>query len=152
MFFKINKVEDEYHVLFSSGQVKYFDDTNIGAFLSHYDESIKNLEDGVSENFEDYYGNTVAILDSNRDLIIKDASLLRCVAYPSEFPYYTASEYAELNERKTAIVLRHCREGRIPGVVHIGSLWLIPKGTPYPKDNRAGRDMSKRDYHVKRKK
>ncbi len=152
MFFKVNKIENEYHVLFSTGEIKYFNEATIGTFISRYD-TLEDLEDKpLPKIFEQYDGTTVAILESNRELIVKDASILRCIEYPSEFPYYTVAEYADKHDRKGSIVLRYCKEKRFPGVITIGSRWLIPKNAPYPKDNRAGRDMSKRDYHVKKKK
>lgn len=50
--------------------------------------------------------------------------------------YLTVDEYAEEVERTAVRIRVLCREGRIPGAVLKGKRWLIPKGTPFPADNR----------------
>ena len=133
----------------SSGEIHYFDESAVRNFIANNNHEDQTPNQSATE-INDYIGEIVAILDDNHNLIIRDASFLRNMMCPSEFPYWTAAEYAELNGRKVPIILRHCREKRIPGAINVGSSWFIPKGTVYPKDQRAGRDMSKRDYKAKK--
>lgn len=47
--------------------------------------------------------------------------------------YMTTKEAAEKWNITVRQVLNHCKNGRITGVLKIGTNWLIPEGTQRPK-------------------
>lgn len=82
--------------------------------------------------FDNYLAEPIASMDDDGNLIVHNARLLRELALPAEFPYYSVPEYADLCGKKTSIVRRMCVEGRIEGAVQVAATWLIPKTAPYP--------------------
>ena len=148
MRFKILKDGTLFHVLLANGKYKLLDKYTVKHFLLNYDETASKepLHDELPEVFDDYCGELVASLDENMSLIIHSPELFRYIMMfdANDCPYYTLQQYAELHEHNDSVIRKLCLAGRIPGALQIGHGWLIPKGTPYPKDMRAGRDMSKR--------
>lgn len=47
--------------------------------------------------------------------------------------YMTTKEAAEKWSITVRLVQNHCKNGRITGVLKIGTNWLIPEGTQRPK-------------------
>ena len=50
--------------------------------------------------------------------------------------YLTVKEMAERWEISSRMVSIYCKEGRIPGAIKKGNLWLLPEDTERPIDNR----------------
>lgn len=95
-------------------------------------------------NIEDVPGEMLAYVDEANRLIIYDENLFSEIVESSA--YISVTEYANLHGKGRAIVKKLCLEGRIPGAQKHSTGWLIPKNTPYPKDNR----FSKSDQKTKK--
>ncbi len=52
------------------------------------------------------------------------------------FDYMTVQDAAKLWEISERRIQKLCEENRIPGVVRLSRVWLIPKDAEKPKDNR----------------
>lgn len=50
--------------------------------------------------------------------------------------YLTVKEMAERWRISSRMVTIYCKEGRIPGAIKKGNLWLLPEDTERPIDNR----------------
>ncbi len=50
--------------------------------------------------------------------------------------YLTVKEMAERWGISSRMVTIYCKEGRIPGAIKKGNLWLLPEDTERPIDNR----------------
>ena len=113
----------------------------LNGFLQNYDQwdFYNKMEKTLSPQSlpEDCY-KLMATVDSLSQLKICTSELMQIVLTSQPFPYITTDEYAEKHNRKKAIVLRLCRDGRIEGAVQINSVWLIPTDAPYPEDARYG--------------
>lgn len=119
-------------------------------------EGIETVEDMVGETdgweldyteMEDYPGKTRAYIDDDLVLHIytpnvfapvveKVSSAKKAKAQSGEAKYLTISEYAEIVKKSPPRIRVLCSEGRFPGAVRKGKVWLIPEGTPFPDDKR----------------
>lgn len=151
MIYRLVKNNDELHLLLATGEIKTITKAEASHYVFHFDSinfSVSNNPE-IEKLLNQYEGEVIATLDNNYNLIIHNISFLRELV-PEEFPYYySPSEFADKINRSHGIVLRWCREHRLPGAFQKGTYWYIPKDAPYPEDRRAGRDMSKRDYKKK---
>ena len=50
--------------------------------------------------------------------------------------YMTVKELAKQWNISSRMVTIYCKEGRIPGAIKKGNLWLAPSGVKKPEDNR----------------
>ena len=50
--------------------------------------------------------------------------------------YYTVKEMGEKWGLSSRMVTVYCNEGRIPGAIKKGNLWLVPSDAEKPNDNR----------------
>lgn len=91
---------------------------------------------------EDAAGETLAYVDDTYKLIILDEQAFVGLFKP-ETKYISVSEYATLYGKCRATVKNLCVAGKLPGAYKTSSGWLIPEGTPYPKDGRVGRTAKK---------
>ncbi len=148
MKFKIVAFEDNLYLLSCDGSVNIISEKSAAELIFHYDtfNTETFAEVGTSCILDEEKSVPIVTLQDDNTLEIHNANFLRRLMFPNEFPYLTPDEFAEKNKRQGRIVRRLCTEGRIEGAVHIGQTWFIPRFAEYPKDKRAGRDMSKRVY------
>lgn len=57
----------------------------------------------------------------------------------NKMDFMTIKEAAQKWELTERMVQYHCKAGRIPGVVKLSGVWLIPKEAKRPDDKRMGR-------------
>lgn len=107
-------------------------------------DTFVSTSERIDESLIDDNGEMLISLSDDNKLIIYNTAFFCELMHEYEFPYYTAEEYAQKHNRNSTLVRKLCREGRLSGAIQVGSSWLIPKDTLYPRDGRAGRDMSKR--------
>lgn len=99
-------------------------------------------------SMEEADGKTLAYIDDKGNLVISaDNPFLQILTPKQEQPqapsaeredveYISIEQYASEVERNDSRIRVLCREGRFPGAKKIGNRWVIPKGTPFPSDNR----------------
>ena len=85
---------------------------------------------------EEYQGRSLAWIDDNGLLIIKENPFIPLVESVVDEDYVTVQVYAEEHGRGESLIKRLCRDGRIPGAVRKGNRWFIPRNAPYPEDAR----------------
>lgn len=112
-------------------------------FLLNYDDQNYYAGYGTWDygdiTMENYEGDTIAFVSDDGILHIENPELFRLLFTNQKIQFISSLEYADLHGRKEAIVRRLCRTGRIPGAVQTAGRWLIPKGAPYPEDNRTNK-------------
>ena len=131
--------QDILQLLLCTGKIKRLTNLEAFDFLMTYDSPIHYNDDGVWDydvSMEGYSGDTVAVVNDDGILHIENAKEFRNIFENKESNLITASEYAELHGKKSAIIRRLCQNGRIPGAVQKGKTWLIPENSPYPADER----------------
>lgn len=116
----------------------------IESFYMRQESFIKRpiLRNGPDGRWEDTEGVLVcAEMDEKGDILMHNsapyAALFRKLSQPVK--YLSVSEYAEKHGRTTMMVRKAISNNRIPGVVSIGGVYIIPEDTPYPEDLRAKR-------------
>lgn len=85
---------------------------------------------------EDHRGKSLAWVEDDGTLVIKENVFIPLVASVKEDDYVTAQEYAEHCGRSVARVKMLCQEGRIPGAIKKSGRWFIPRNAPFPDDAR----------------
>ena len=109
-------------------------------FLLNYDRddyySGSGTWDYENLTMESYRGDTIAFVDDDGSLCVKDPVRYREIMTSAGIKYLTVAEYAELHGKQAAIVRRFCQNGRIEGAIQKGKTWLIPENSPYPPDTR----------------
>ena len=80
----------------------------------------------------DCKGVTIAEVDDDGLLIIKNAEGFKDIIVRGETDFVSVPEYAEQNGKGISIVRRLCQTGKIPGAKLVGKAYIIPVGTPYP--------------------
>lgn len=100
------------------------------------------------DNMEDFPGKTRAYIDEQFILHIYQPNVFERILKPEKAPvkketlqsdsvkYLTISEYAKIVDKSPPRIRVLCSEGRFPGAIRKGKLWLIPEGTPFPDDKR----------------
>lgn len=83
---------------------------------------------------ENYPGQTIAFVNSKRELVVKDQSRFRDIIISGETDFLSVTEYANLHGKSVAAVRRLCHIGRMPGAIKVGNYYLIPANTSYPID------------------
>ncbi|MCR5289315.1 MAG: helix-turn-helix domain-containing protein [Treponema sp.] len=58
--------------------------------------------------------------------------------------YLTVKEMAERWGITSRMVTFYCNDGRLPGAVKKGNLWLVPEDTEKPDDNRKNNGKNNR--------
>lgn len=146
MKFKIKAVADEIHLLCCDGTISIISEKDVAELIFNYDmfDAEKNETIDMLKMCQKHKGVQLATLHDDNTLEIHDASFMKKIMYPKEFPYYTPDEFAQKHNRQGRIVRRLCNDGRIEGAIQVGQTWFIPRFAEYPSDQRAGRDMSKR--------
>jgi len=137
--------DDELRLLLCNGQLIKISESDAKRFLLTYDYPNHYSGDDTWDypiSMADYDGETLAVVNDDGELIIKNADFLRSVLFQNEINYVTAPEYAEMHGKKRSIVMRHCREDRIPGATQVGTTWIIPENAPYPPDTRGYKKKS----------
>lgn len=138
---RIVRAENTLYLQYASGMTREVSRGTARDFLLHPDSFLEDNE--LTQNTEDITilpETDLAVLffiDDTDRLIIQDIPFFRDL-YDQTVEYLTVDEYAELHGKQRSIIVRICREGRLPGAEKKGKSWLIPKDTPYPKDGRFG--------------
>ncbi len=137
---KVILFEDNYYLSLDSGEIRQLTEKNIRNFLKNYDSYCNSEEFNtlLLTKADISNGTVVACTEENKGLHIFSTTLLNNIISTSISSYITREEYAEKHGRKRAVVLRLCGQGRIPGAIQKGSIWLIPEDAPYPADARVG--------------
>ena len=138
---RLLRTNDEIILAYNTGAVLTPNEFDIKEFFLHADQLTKKnaAEQPVGKviAITQNTGDTLAYVDDEFNLVITDLPFYRSVMEkPTE--YLTAEEYGELHGKKRGIIMRLCRERRLPGTIKKGDIWLIPKDCPYPKDARLG--------------
>ncbi len=108
----------------------------VGFSAAHLFHGKDGRWDEECNNMEDYRGKSMAWVDDDGLLVIKDNPFISLVEAVVDDDYITIQEYAKEQSRHEARIKRLCQEGRIPGAVKKGSRWFVPRNAPYPQDAR----------------
>ncbi len=92
--------------------------------------------DEKCNDMEDYHGKSLAWVDDNGLLIIRENPFISLVEAVVDDEYVTIQEYAKEQCRHEARIKKLCQEGRILGAAKKGNRWFVPKNAPYPQDAR----------------
>lgn len=95
--------------------------------------------EGVTLAYIDDKGNLVVTTDNPFLTLLSDVSERNIPPVPPEeaaVDYISVEEYANTVGRHPSRIRILCRDGRFPTAKKIGGRWVIPKGTPFPPDNR----------------
>lgn len=87
-------------------------------------------------NIEDVKGKTLAWVDDNGVLCIKENPFTALIQNIVDEEYVTLQEYAKMHSRNDNRIKVLCKEGRIIGAQKKAGKWFIPKHAPYPEDAR----------------
>ena len=150
MEYKLIKMDNEYYLVLATGEIKVLTVKQVRSLILNFDsfEIDESMLLVAAPNFDVSMGEYLASVNNDHTLTFYNSSLLNDIFF-DESAYIGVQEYAEMHGKKRAIVSRLCNDGRISGAIRKGTKWYIPKNAPYPKDCRAGRDMSKRYAHKK---
>jgi len=86
---------------------------------------------------ETYPGTTLAYISNEKVLHVLDPMVFQDVlAFMAPNEYLTTREYADKHGVSEGRVKALCQEGRLPGAMHKGHQWLIPRSAKYPEDRR----------------
>lgn len=88
------------------------------------------------EKMEYHPGKSLAWVEDDNTLVIKENVFIPFVASVKEKDYITAQEYAEHCGRSVARIKLLCKDGRIPGAIKQSGRWFIPRYAPLPGDAR----------------
>ena len=138
---KLLRYQDDFYLCYGKNTTKRLDIRGVKHFLKHYyDEDYYIEEESCSIEQTDSVQcyELMAFVNEKMQLCICNPELMQIVLFSNVLPYITTDEFAKKHNRKKAIVLRLCREGRIEGAVQANSVWLIPEDAPYPADARYG--------------
>ena len=110
------------------------------AFLETYDDEshymIGKKRAAVTTLLDAYEGELLAYVDDEFDLTFVSAEFFRLL-YAAESKLLSAVEYGKLHGKKSGIIRRMCREGRLPGAIIKNTTWLIPADAPYPVERKS---------------
>lgn len=125
-------------LLLSSGQIKNVNLDEIKAFFKTFSSPEHYVGSGWSLDIamEEYNGETIAYVNDEMELVIRDCRLLNAIIPAEATEYVSSSRYAEIHGKQRPIVSRMCAAGRIEGAILKGNTWLIPVNAPYPEDSR----------------
>lgn len=146
MEYKLFKYGSEYQLMLATGEIQMLTVEQVREFILNFETF--EIEQGVDLLIGKAEGELLATLNDQKELTLYTAAFLNDIFF-DESAYVSIQEYADMHGKKRAIVSRLCNDGRISGAIRKGTKWYIPKDAPYPKDCRAGRDMSKRYAHKK---
>lgn len=132
--------KDSIRLLLCTGKIKSLTNLEAFEFLMNFDNQTYYSEEGKWDydglTMEGYRGETIATVCDSGILHIVNAKALRSIFENKESNMITAKEYAELHNKKPAIIRRLCQNGRIIGAIQKGKTWLIPANSAYPADER----------------
>ena len=127
------------NLLLCTGDVKNISFLDAKEFILTFDDQTHYAGPGIWDyeelSMEDFSGETIAVVDDEGVLKIHNAALFRSIVAYEPAKLLTVPEYAELHNKKTAIVRRFCLDGRIRGAMQKGTRWLIPADAPYPGED-----------------
>lgn len=109
-------------------------------FLFFNDLSLITGKDGRWDDdclrMEDVKGKTLAWVDDNNVLCVKENPFTPLIHNIVDEEYITLHEYAEMHGKNDNRIKLLCREGRIAGATKKAGKWFVPKHAPYPQDAR----------------
>ena len=130
---RLSKIENEFYLELPNDKIKRLELDDVRHFLFNYSDPAY-LSNDTSRIVARAKGEVMAkVLDTGSLVILSSNLLLEIFPSQQDIKYLSVSEYSALHGRKSNIVTRLCREGRLPGAIKKGRAWLIPEGTPYPK-------------------
>ena len=102
--------------------------------LNYSDESYGANQDGGLgiTGIPQFDGEIIAEVMDNGCLIIRDASKFKEIIIRGETEFLSVPEFASKYGKSDAFIRRLCQNGRIPGVIQKGNVYLIPANTKYP--------------------
>lgn len=150
MKYKLFKQNNDYYLTLTTGEAQLLTVEQVRALVLSFGSFAVEETAFVSFSiqFDESSSEHIASINDDNTLTLYSSAFLSDIFF-DESAYVSVQEYAEIHGKKRAIVSRLCNDGRIPGAVRKGTKWYIPKNATYPKDCRAGRDMSKRYAHKK---
>lgn len=132
--------EGALRLLLCTGSIQDVSVPEAYTFLSNYDNPEYYAGNGKWDfeglTMEAFRGSTIAVVNDDGTMTVFDAEWYRKILSDNETKYLTAQEYADLHQKKSAIIRRFCLSNRLPGAILKGNTWLIPENTPYPDDER----------------
>lgn len=128
-----------YHLVLAAGRSRTMSPDEARKFLLTFDAADHYAETSAQAEATAPKGEVVAQIEDDGRLTVFSSKLFNTLFLPDDTKYLTTKEYAEKFGKTRSLVLRHCREQRIPGAIQKGSTWLIPEEAPYPQDGRVGR-------------
>ena len=125
------------YLLKRSGEINRVTEGVAREFLLNYvDEKYYGDADMLPYTVSDDDGTIIAEVDDSGRLIIEDHAKFKEIIINGETEYLSVREFAQLHGKGEVIVRRMCQQGRIPGVILKGTVYLIPSTSPYPTDKR----------------
>lgn len=109
-------------------------------FVSHKNLSvIRGKYGGWDSDYlkiEDVPGHTIAWVDDDNVLCLKENPFMFIIQSVVDEEYITLHEYAILHQKNDNRIKTLCRDNRISGAQKKAGKWFIPKNAPYPPDAR----------------
>ena len=109
-------------------------------FVSHKNLSAVRAKnggwDGDYLKMEDVPGKTIAWVNDDNILCLKENPFMFMIQSVVDDEYITLHEYAVLHQKNDNRIKQLCRDGRIPGAQKKAGKWFVPKHAPYPEDAR----------------
>lgn len=145
MKYKLFKRNTEYVLMNSSGKFCLLTPEQVHDMILNFKtfELERIGEESLARTDAVETGDILASVGYDQTLTLYDSAFLGEIFF-DESAYEGIQEFAVRHGKKRSIISRLCNNGRIPGAIQKGTKWYIPKNAEYPKDCRAGRDMSKR--------
>lgn len=158
MLARLIEVEGEFQLLLSDGSICKRKMVSLNVILKEFkhidDFSERDYEDYVEYwntndiKMEEYTGKTIAYVNDNKELVVKDftpflslfnySEVMNNIQSCASEKFMSLPEYAEYVGVNPARVKVLCSQNRFPGAVKIGRNWIFLNGkdTPYPEDQR----------------
>lgn len=133
---KLAKHHDNLLLFMSTGEVSRVSTGDARDFLLNFADAKYNEKQnlGLCADIQTtFIGETIAEIDDNGSLVIKNAEAFKDIIVKGETEFLSVPEFAQLYGKSEAIVRRLCQNGRIPGVLQKGNVYLIPANATYPK-------------------
>ena len=128
---------DALYLLKRNGEINRITEGVAREFLLNYtDKKYYGSSDILPYKVSDDDGDIIAEVDDSGRLIVENQEWFKDIIIKGETDYLSTREFAKLHGKGEVIVRRMCQNGRIPGVIQKGTIYLIPSTAEYPTDNR----------------
>lgn len=132
---KLVKHGENLWLLVSSGEVLRVSPGDAREFLLNFADTKYNEKQSFGLNIggqNSFGGEVIAEIDNNGSLVIKSAQTFKDIIIKAETEFLSVPEFAKLYGKSDTMVRRMCQNGRIPGVILKGNVYLIPAHATYP--------------------